>query len=58
MIYGRFAEITDPFGAEFSVIARPDLMATTQAPLTPDETRRHAGGCCSARRPPSRWAPG
>ena len=23
MIYGRFAEITDPFGAEFSVIARP-----------------------------------
>jgi predicted enzyme related to lactoylglutathione lyase len=23
MIYGRFAEITDPFGVEFSVIARP-----------------------------------
>jgi predicted enzyme related to lactoylglutathione lyase len=23
MIYGRFAEITDPFGVEFSIIARP-----------------------------------
>jgi predicted enzyme related to lactoylglutathione lyase len=23
MVYGRFAAITDPFGAEFSVIARP-----------------------------------
>jgi predicted enzyme related to lactoylglutathione lyase len=23
MIYGRFAQITDPFGAEFSVITRP-----------------------------------
>jgi predicted enzyme related to lactoylglutathione lyase len=23
MVYGRFAEITDPFGVEFSVIARP-----------------------------------
>ena len=23
MIYGRFAQITDPFGVEFSVIARP-----------------------------------
>ena len=23
MVYGRLATITDPFGAEFSVIARP-----------------------------------
>jgi uncharacterized protein len=23
MIYGRFAEITDPFGVQFSIIARP-----------------------------------
>jgi predicted enzyme related to lactoylglutathione lyase len=23
MIYGRLASITDPFGAEFSIIARP-----------------------------------
>ncbi len=23
MIYGRIATLTDPFGAEFSVIARP-----------------------------------
>jgi predicted enzyme related to lactoylglutathione lyase len=30
-VYGRMATITDPFGAEFSVIARPGVSAADRS---------------------------